>query len=199
MRVIPHNYSDILVTIIERHTTFIMTVGKFTHAIVSRVPKSFQNVATVDGTCIDTEKARAQHQGLVIVLRGLGLDVLELPPDEDSPGSVFVGDCAVVVNGVALLCRPGSGSRKGDTDTVRVVMRKEVGITVEELDTGTGSPALINGSDVLFTGSEIFVGLGEETNTEGALWVASSWPEYPCTPIKVSSQTANNQILQFYL
>ena len=106
---------------------------------------------------------------------------------------------AVVVNGVALLCRPGSGTRKGDTDTVRVVMRKEVGITVEELDTGTGSPALINGSDVLFTGSEIFVGLGEETNTEGALWVASSWPEYPCTPIKVSSQTANNQILQFYL
>ena len=162
-----------------------MTVGKFTHAIVSRVPRSFQNVPTVDGTCIDTEKAQAQHQGLVSVLRGLGLDVLELPPDEDSPGSVFVGDCAVVVNGVALLCRPGSGSRKSDTDTVRAVLRKEVGITVEELD-ADNNEALINGSDVLFTGSEMFVGVGEETNTGGALGVASTWPEYPCTPVKVT-------------
>ena len=162
-----------------------MTVGKYTHAIVSRVPGSFQNVPTVDGTCIDTEKARLQHQGLVTVLRGLGLDVLELPPDEDSPGSVFVGDCAVVINGVALLCRPGSGSRKTDTDTVRAVLRKEVGITVEELES-TGSAALINGCDVLFTGSEMFVGVGEETNTEGALGVANTWPEYPCTPVKVS-------------
>ena len=161
-----------------------MTVGKYTHAIVSRVPGSFQNVPTVDGTCIDTEKARLQHQGLVTVLRGLGLDVLELPPDEVSPGSVFVGDCAVVINGVALLCRPGSGSRKTDTDTVRAVLRKEVGITVEELDSA-GSAALINGCDVLFTGSEMFVGVGEETNTEGALGVANTWPEYPCTPVKV--------------
>ena len=163
-----------------------MTVGKYTHAIVSRVPRSFQNVPTVDGTCIDTDKAQAQHQDLVSVLRGLGLDVLELPPDEDSPDSVFVGDCAVVVNGVALLCRPGSGSRKADTDTVRAVLRKEVGITVEELDPDkNGAAALINGSDVLFTGSEMFVGVGEETNTGGALGVAATWPEYPCTPVKV--------------
>lgn len=69
-----------------------MTVGKYTHAIVSRVPQCYQNVPTVDGTCIDVEKARAQHRHLVSLLRGQGLDVLELPPDEDSPRSVFVGD-----------------------------------------------------------------------------------------------------------
>ena len=84
-----------------------MTIGKFTHAIVSRVPKSFQTVSTIDGTCIDLVTAREQHSGLVSTLRDLGLDVLELPPDENSPLSVFVGDCAVIVNGVALICRNG--------------------------------------------------------------------------------------------
>ena len=41
-----------------------MTVGKFTHAIVSRVPKSFQTVATTDGSCIDILTARKQHEHL---------------------------------------------------------------------------------------------------------------------------------------
>ena len=93
------------------------------------------------------------------------------------------------MNGVALLCRPGpgAGDRAGDVATVRAVLRKEVGITVEDLSEGdTG--AFINGNDVLFTGSEIFVGVGAETNTEGALCVANTWPEYPCTPVQVGRQ-----------
>ena len=100
-----------------------------------------------------------------------------------------VGDTAVIVNGVALLCRPGpgAGDRAGDVATVRAVLRKEVGISVEDLSEGDHG-AFINGNDVLFTGSEIFVGVGAETNTEGALSVANTWPEYPCTPVQVGSQ-----------
>ena len=160
----------------------VMAIGKFTHAIVSRVPKSFQNVPTLDGTCIDLEKAREQHQYLVRVLRNLDLDVLELPPDEDNPFSVFVSDCAFIVNGIALMCRPAGGQRQEDVNTIRAVLKKEVGVTCEELSTNNAS---INGSDVLFTGSEFFVGIGEETNTEGALGVANTWPEYSCTPVQV--------------
>ncbi len=33
--------------------------------------------------------------------------MLELPPDEGSPDSAFAEDLAVVVNGIALMCRPG--------------------------------------------------------------------------------------------
>ena len=160
-----------------------MTIGKFTHAIVSRVPTSFQTVSTIDGTCIDINTARSQHQTLVRDLRALGLDVLELPPDEESPMSVFVGDCAVILNGVALICRPGAGQRKADEDIVRAVIKKEIGLTVEDLDNNS---ALLSGSDILFTGSEFFVGVGAETNTEGALGVARVWPEYPCTPVSLS-------------
>jgi len=158
------------------------TKGKYTHAIVSRVPKSFQSVPTIDGTCIDLDRAREQQENLVLCLRSLGVDVLELPPDEASPYSVYTSDCSVTLNGIALVCRPAGGSRVEDTDTVRAVLKKELGLTVLELDT---PKALLNGSDVLFTGSEFFVGIGKETNTEGALNVARTWPEYPCTPIKL--------------
>lgn len=46
------------------------------------------------------------------MLRDLGLDVLELPPDENFPECVFVEDTAVVCNGIALICRPGDPNRQ---------------------------------------------------------------------------------------
>ena len=139
------------------------SLGRYTHAVVSRVPASYQSLKTVDGSCIDLERAREQQEDLVRCLRGLNVDVLELPPDEDSPSSVFVNDCALVLQGVALICRPAA-CRQRDVDTVRAVLRKEVGLTVIELES---RETLLNASDVLFTGKEFFVGLGKETNMEG--------------------------------
>jgi len=139
------------------------SLGRYTHAIVSRVPRSFQSLKTIDGSCIDLERAREQQEDLVRCLRSLNVDVLELPPDEDSPCSVFINDCALVLQGVALVGRP-AGARQRDVDTVRAVLRKELGLTVMEQE---DRRALLNASDVLFTGSEFFVGLGKETNMEG--------------------------------
>lgn len=167
------------------------TFGRYTHAIISRVPNSFQNLPTIDGTCIDLDKARIQQEALVQCLRSLHVDVLELPPDEESPNSVFTSDCAVIHQGVALICRPPSttnnnncnkNNRKNDVDTIRAVLRKELDMDVLELNS---SKAFLNASDVLFTGKEFFVGVGVETNTEGALQLANTWPEYPTTPVKV--------------
>ena len=89
------------------------------------------------------------------------------------------------------MCRP-SASRDGkcaakirqvEVDTMRAVLRKELNQAV--VDPRWSPTALLSGSDVLFTGREFFVGLSCHTNMEGALAVASTWPEYPCTPIKV--------------
>lgn len=66
---------------------------------------------------------------------------------------------------------------------MRSVLKKELNQTI--VDPRWSSSALLSGSDVLFTGREFFVGLSDHTNMEGALAVASTWPEYPCTPIKV--------------
>ena len=156
-------------------------LGKYTHALISRVPSSYQSMKTIDGACIDIDRAREQQENLVRCLRVLDVDVLELPPDEESPNSVFINDCAVVLQGLALICKP-SGDRANDVATVRAVLKKELGFTTLELDSPT---ALLNASDVLFTGKEFFVGVGKETNTEGAIILANTWPEYPCTPIKV--------------
>ena len=65
------------------------SVGRVTHAVVARVPSSFMTAATVDGTCIDLERAREQQEALVKCLRGLDIDVLEMAPEESSPCSVF--------------------------------------------------------------------------------------------------------------
>ena len=54
-----------------------------------------------------SSSAREQQSLLTSSLRSLGVDVLELPPDEGSPDSAFAEDLAVVVNGIALMCRPG--------------------------------------------------------------------------------------------
>ena len=69
-------------------------------------------------------------------------------------------------------------------DNVKSVLRKELHQTVVE---PTSPKALLSGSDVLFTGREFFVGISQWTNTEGAVAVAATWPEYPCTPVKASS------------
>lgn len=146
-------------------------------------------------TCFSFLKNTAVIYSLDVVnaVRSLGLDVLELPPDESNAASVFTQDLAVVVNGIALMCRP-SASRDGkcsskirqiEVDTMRAVLRKELNQAVVE--PRWSANALLSGSDVLFTGREFFVGLSDHTNMEGALAVASTWPEYPCTPIKVLS------------
>ena len=159
------------------------TTGRCTHALISRVPANYTKVKTIDGSCIDLERAREQQENLVRCLRGLDVDVLELPPDEESLHSVFINDCAVILQGLALICRPAGGERVNDAATVKAILKKELGVTVLELESET---ALLNASDVLFTGREFFVGIGKETNTEGAQILANTWPEYPCTPIKVT-------------
>jgi len=169
-----------------------MPTGKFSHALVCRVPTTLPSLPTVDGTSIDGDRARQQQEQLVATLRQLGVDVLELPPDESSPTSVFPDHCTVVVNGVALMCRPALGDRQADVDSVRAVLKKELGLTVVELD----SPrANLNGSDVLFTGKEFFVGISKQTNTEGALNVANTWPEYPCTTVKVEGRRSLRDVV----
>ena len=67
-----------------------------------------------------------------------------------------------------------------------------------------GRPVVLEGSDVLFTGREIFVGIRKSgTNTEGALIVAKTFADFSVIPIPVSGNlplkyhisVATNEIL----
>lgn len=78
----------------------LMAAMKFTHAIVCRIPQSYRTKCDVD-----LAEAKKQHETFVKLLRELGLDVIELPPDEILPQCVFVEDTALVRNGNALITR----------------------------------------------------------------------------------------------
>ena len=90
---------------------------KFTHAIVCRLPDSFQKNSSATSD-FNLSLAKEQHAAYVSTLRRLGLDVIELPPDEALSDCVFVEDTAVVVNGTALITRPGLQSRQKEVITV---------------------------------------------------------------------------------
>ena len=87
---------------------------RFTHAIVCRLADSFEKSA---GSGFNLNLAKEQHAAYVSTLRRLGLDVIELPPDEALPDCVLVEDSAVVVNGTALITRPGLPSRQKEVIT----------------------------------------------------------------------------------
>lgn len=83
-----------------------MAAFRYTHAVVCRIPSSLKTKGQ-----IELEEAKKQHETYVRLLRELGLDVIELPPDEALPECVFVEDTAVVCNGIALITRPGAAGR----------------------------------------------------------------------------------------
>lgn len=95
-----------------------MAAFRYTHAVVCRIPLSLQTKARVD-----VEEAKKQHESYVRLLRELGLDVIELPPDEALPECVFVEDTAVVCNGTALITRPGAPHRVKEVKEINSLLR----------------------------------------------------------------------------
>lgn len=130
---------------------------------------------------IDYERANEELNNFIATLRMLNVDVIELCPDEKlTYDSLFVGDTAVAVNGLVLLCRPRD--RLDELKEVKQIIKSELNLPIIEINDET---ALLNGGDVLWTGREIFVGLSNETNEAGARAVAAAFPEYSVTPVKV--------------
>lgn len=91
-----------------------MAGRNFTHALVCRVPHGFCPEENL-------EEAKEQHEEFVKLLRDLGLDVIELPPDPKLPLCVYVEDTAVVINGTALIARLADESRKQEVSFISIV------------------------------------------------------------------------------
>jgi dimethylargininase len=119
---------------------------------------------------IDIERARAQHEAYTRTLRELGLEVIELPRDDEHPDSCFVEDTAVVHHGRALMCRPALESRRGEVSKVESVLSEYLSMN------RATDPATIEGGDVLHLPGLLVSGLTKRTNAEGARQM-SSWLE----------------------
>ena len=116
----------------------------------------------LDRTPIDLERARAQHARYVATLESLGCRIVPLPPLPENPDGVFVEDTVVVLEGLAVIARPGAASRRGETASVEAALRPHRAIARIE------APGTLDGGDVLRTGTTLYVGVTARTDAAGA-------------------------------
>jgi dimethylargininase len=115
----------------------------------------------------DLDRAVAQHAAYADLLRSLGLEVLELPPDPALPDCCFVEDVAVVLDEVALLAMPHPPSRRGEIAAIEEALAR-----FRPLER-TPLPATLEGGDVLRIGRRLFVGRSPRTNEAGIARLAA--------------------------
>lgn len=146
-------------------------------AIVRHVPSSFSRAlsAAVPAEPIDVARARAQHAVYVAALDRAGVSVRVLDALDACPDSVFVEDTAVVVDGVAVVTRPGAPSRRDEVDSVAAALaRPDAGRPLDLVR--MSAPATLDGGDCMRVGGALYVGRSTRTNAEGVAFLRASLP-----------------------
>jgi dimethylargininase len=109
---------------------------------------------------IDVEKADAQHNAYERALADAGFDVIRLPDLPDHPDGVFVEDTALLLDGHAVITRPGAASRAFETSSTAAGLAEH--FKVHRIEQGH-----VDGGDVLRIGSTLYAGLSSRTDSEG--------------------------------
>jgi dimethylargininase len=134
----------------------------FTHAIC-RAPAAsvVDGLRAEDRGAPDADVFRTEHAAYVAALEAAGVAVTVLEPLEAFPDSVFVEDPALILNGVAIVLRPGAPSRAGEAAALRPALEAQCdGV----MDLASG---LVDGGDILCTDDTVMVGLSARTDRDG--------------------------------
>ena len=133
------------------------------HALVRQISRTLNNCALIYQARqqIDIALARRQFTEYIDALESAGVRVRVLPEEPDLPDAVFVEDPVVVLDEIAILCRPASASRLGEVDAIAPAV-SELRPIHRILFPGT-----LEGGDVLQIGRTLFVGISSRTNLEG--------------------------------
>lgn len=136
---------------------------RFTHAITRRPARSITDgLRAVDTGTPDLATMQDHHAAYVAALRATGATVVELPPLDTFPDSVFVEDTALCLPQGAIIMRPGAPTRLGE-ETEMAPHLQALYTTVEWIK----GPGTIEGGDILVTGREILVGRSARTDAAG--------------------------------
>ncbi|XP_051519763.1 N(G),N(G)-dimethylarginine dimethylaminohydrolase 2 [Myxocyprinus asiaticus] len=162
--------------------------GCFTHAVVRGIPESFGRLAE-GGDGVQTDLAKAQRQMGVLtgaLRQKVGLQLIEIPADPELPESWRIEDIAVIQGDTALITRPFKQQRRAEAEAVRRVLN-ELNLTLVEMgdEEGGSAGATLEGSDVLFTGKEFFVGISKHTNHRGAEVLANTFRDFAVSTVPV--------------
>lgn len=163
-------------------------LGRCSHALIRGVPESLSSGegAAAGLPALDLAKAQREHGVLGGKLRQrLGLQLVELPPEESLPLGPLLGDTAVIQGDTALITRPWSPARRPEVDGVRKALQ-DLGLRIVEMG---DENATLDGTDVLFTGREFFVGLSKWTNHRGAEIVADTFRDFAVSTVPVTSSS----------
>lgn len=130
-------------------------------ALVRPPGRSFASAISSTGAAIDVRLAQHQHELYCDALRGAGVQVEVLPPDERYPDSCFMQDPAFIVDGKAIIARPGAISRRGEELLVAPLLGQHFpSIHIE-------APGTLEGGDVLVLPGRVYVGGSDRTNLAG--------------------------------
>ena len=110
---------------------------------------------------IDMDLAKQQHQQYQSVLSSLGCEIVIVPTESNLADSVFIEDTAVVLDEVAVLCRPATALRGQEVTGVEDVLQQyRTLISIQ-------SPGTLEGGDLLRVGKVIYAGLSTRSNQNG--------------------------------
>jgi len=126
-------------------------------------PRLAEGIVThIARTPVDVALAVRQHEAYVAALAACGWRIVEVPPADDCPDSVFVEDTVVVCDRLAVVTRPGAPERRPETGAVEATLRG-LGLTVARIE----EPGTLDGGDILQIGTTVYAGRGGRTNAEG--------------------------------
>lgn len=112
----------------------------------------------LDRRPINVALAEKQHEAYEDALRRLGCEIEHAGELPFFPDSVFVEDCAVVLDELAIITLPGAESRRGEVFTVAEILENHRSLRYIE------APGVLDGGDVLRVGRQIWVGLSGRSN-----------------------------------
>jgi dimethylargininase len=113
----------------------------------------------------DPVRIAEEHRALRDTLAAAGAEVVVAEPDDANPDAVYVYDPALVVDGRAVLLRPGKVGRRAEPEALGAALA-DAGI---EIAARLEEPALVEGGDTLWLDERtLAIGLGYRTNEAGA-------------------------------
>ncbi len=121
---------------------------------------------------LDLELAKVQHKKYCQTLQDLGVDLIELEPDDEHPDSCFVEDTVVVHGERAIITRMAKESRRGESDRVEAVLSE-----FKQIKSVT-APGTLEGGDVIHLPDSLLCGITKRTNHDGASQM-EHWLETP--------------------
>jgi dimethylargininase len=130
----------------------------FTRAVSPRLPEC--QLTHLERHPIDASKAALQHHSYEQALASAGYDIVRLPELPSDPDAVFVEDTALILDGHAVITRPGAASRAGEIGSTAMGL---VGhFELHRIESG-----FLDGGDVLRIGRTLYVGLSTRTDRAG--------------------------------